>query len=149
MPGFSAPRLQKDEGSSVGAGQSQKVCSDLCTLCSRFWFLSSRDAGLLEPLERHQGSPTSSSVWREDPGLLSRPCTAGTLRSESETQRKPEFPFVSQQSHRNSRKTTWFPLHHNRVLSPNGRGGWTPLRPLRGLQEPRVATREEIGRAHV
>ena len=37
MPGFSAPRLQKDEGSSVGAGQSQKVCSDLCTLCSRFW----------------------------------------------------------------------------------------------------------------
>ena len=32
-----------------------------------------------------------------------------------------------------------------RVLSPNGRGGWTPLRPLRGLQEPRVATREESG----
>ena len=28
---------------------------------------------------------------------------------------------------------------------PNGRGGWTPLRPLRGLQEPRVATREESG----
>ena len=30
-------------------------------------------------------------------------------------------------------------------LSPNGRGGWTPLRPLRGLQETRVATREESG----
>ena len=29
--------------------------------------------------------------------------------------------------------------------SPNGRGGWTPLRPLRGLQETRVATREESG----
>ena len=28
----------------------------------------------------------------------------------------------------------------SRVLSPNGRGGWTPLRPLRGLQETRVAT---------
>ena len=25
--------------------------------------------------------------------------------------RKPEFPVVSQQSHRNSKKTTWFPLH--------------------------------------
>ena len=33
----------------------------------------------------------------------------------------------------------------DRVLSPNGRGGWTPLRPLRGLQEPHVATREESG----
>ena len=31
------------------------------------------DAGLLEPPERPQGSPASSSVWREDPGLLSRP----------------------------------------------------------------------------
>ena len=28
---------------------------------------------------------------------------------------------------------------------PNGRGGWTPLRPLGGLQETRVATREESG----
>ena len=36
--------------------------------------LSSRDAGLLEPPERPQASPASSSVWREDPGLLSRPC---------------------------------------------------------------------------
>ena len=26
--------------------------------------------------------------------------------------RKPEFPVVSQQSHRNSKKTMWFPLHH-------------------------------------
>ena len=32
----------------------------------------------------------------------------------------------------------------SRVLSPNGRGGWTPLRPLRGLQETRVATREDV-----
>ena len=31
--------------------------------------LSSRDAGLLEPPERPQGSPASFSVWREDPGL--------------------------------------------------------------------------------
>ena len=36
--------------------------------------LSSRDAGLWEPPERPQGSPASFSVWREDPGLLSRPC---------------------------------------------------------------------------
>ena len=36
--------------------------------------LSSRDADLVEPPERPQGSPASSSVWREDPGLLSRPC---------------------------------------------------------------------------
>ena len=33
----------------------------------------------------------------------------------------------------------------DRVLSPNGRGGWTPLRPLSVLQEIRVATREESG----
>ena len=30
--------------------------------------------GLLVPPERPQVSPASSSVWREDPGLLSRPC---------------------------------------------------------------------------
>ena len=35
--------------------------------------LSSRDAGLLEPPEWLQGSQASSSVWREDSGLLSRP----------------------------------------------------------------------------
>ena len=33
----------------------------------------------------------------------------------------------------------------DRVLSPNGRGGWTPLRPLRGFQETRDASREESG----
>ena len=32
--------------------------------------LSSRDAALLEPPERPQGSPASSSVWREDPVTL-------------------------------------------------------------------------------
>ena len=32
-----------------------------------------------------------------------------------------------------------------RALCPNGRGGWIPFRPLRGLQETRVATREESG----
>ena len=37
-------------------------------------FLSSRDSGHLEPPERLQGSPASSSVWREDSGLVSRPC---------------------------------------------------------------------------
>ena len=36
-----------------------------------------------------------------------------------------------------------WPGEQSRVLSPNGRGGWTPLRPLRGLQEPRVATKGE------
>ena len=41
--------------------------------------LSSRVAGLLEPPERPQGSPASSSVWREDPGLLSRPCRSPLL----------------------------------------------------------------------
>ena len=35
--------------------------------------LSNRDAGLLEPPERTHGRPASSSVWREDTGLLSRP----------------------------------------------------------------------------
>ena len=29
----------------------------------------------LEPPERPQRSPASSSIWGEDPGLLSRPCT--------------------------------------------------------------------------
>ena len=38
-----------------------------------------------------------------------------------------------------------WPGEQSRVLSPNGRGGWTPLRPLRGLQETRVATLEESG----
>ena len=32
-----------------------------------------------------------------------------------------------------------------KIYLPNGRGGWTPLRPLRGLQENRVATREDSG----
>ena len=36
--------------------------------------LSSRDAGFWEPPERPQGSPASSSVWRQDSGLLCRPC---------------------------------------------------------------------------
>ena len=36
-------------------------------------FLSSRDTVLLEPTEWTQGCRASSSVWREDPGLLSRP----------------------------------------------------------------------------
>ena len=36
--------------------------------------LSSGDADLLEPTEWPQGSPAYSSVWREDPGFLSRPC---------------------------------------------------------------------------
>ena len=36
--------------------------------------LSSPDADLLEPTESPQGSPAYSSVWREDSGLLSRPC---------------------------------------------------------------------------
>ena len=35
--------------------------------------LSSCDADLLEPPERLQGSPASSSVWREDTWLVSRP----------------------------------------------------------------------------
>ena len=35
--------------------------------------LSSRDTDLLEPIGWPQGSPASSSVWREDSGLLSRP----------------------------------------------------------------------------
>ena len=36
--------------------------------------LLSRDAYLLEPTEWPKGSQASSSVWREDSGLLSRPC---------------------------------------------------------------------------
>ena len=36
--------------------------------------LTSRDADLLEAPEWPQGSQASSSVWREDSGLLSRPC---------------------------------------------------------------------------
>ena len=32
----------------------------------------------MDPPRRPQGSPASSSVWREDPGLLSRPCITGT-----------------------------------------------------------------------
>ena len=37
-------------------------------------FLSSRDTDLLKPTEWTQGCRASSSVWREDSGLLSRPC---------------------------------------------------------------------------
>ena len=43
-------------------------------LLQRVLILSSRDAGLLGPPERPHGIPAPSSVWREDPGLLSRPC---------------------------------------------------------------------------
>ena len=39
----------------------------------------------------------------------------------------------------------WVAPSSRRVLSPNGRGGWTPLRPLRALPETCVATREEGG----
>ena len=38
-----------------------------------------------------------------------------------------------------------WPGEQSRVLSPNGRGGWTPLRPHRGHQDISVATREESG----
>ena len=34
-----------------------------------------------------------------------------------------------------------WPGEQSRVLSPNGRGGWTPLRPLRGLQETKAPRR--------
>ena len=53
--------------------------------------LSSRDAGLLEPPERPQGSPASSSVWREDPGLLEE----GLSRSLSGGGGRPSFPSPS------------------------------------------------------
>ena len=33
-------------------------------------------------------------------------------------------------------------------IEANGRGGWTPLRPLRGLQETRVAIRLRSGSKH-
>ena len=36
--------------------------------------LSSHDGYLLEPTERPKGSQASSGVWREDSGLLIRPC---------------------------------------------------------------------------
>ena len=36
--------------------------------------LSSRDTDLLEPTEWLKGKQTSSGVWREDTGLLSRQC---------------------------------------------------------------------------
>ena len=37
-------------------------------------FLSSREGYLLEPIEWPKGSQASCGVWREDSGLLSRPC---------------------------------------------------------------------------
>ena len=46
--------------------------------------LPSRDADLLEPPEWLQGSQASSSVWREDSGLLSRPCRKRRLSSRDE-----------------------------------------------------------------
>ena len=38
-----------------------------------------------------------------------------------------------------------WPGEQSRVLSPNSTGGLTPFRPLSGLQEIPVATREESG----
>ena len=46
--------------------------------------------GGLRPPERPQGSPASSSVWREDPGLLSRPCRK--RRPSALAQIAPFFP---------------------------------------------------------
>ena len=72
-PGPNVP-LQGRQGSWVafqapsGSQASSRGEAKDCAL------LLSRDPGLLEPPERPQGSPASSSVWREDPGLLSRPC---------------------------------------------------------------------------
>ena len=45
-------------------------CWDADIICILYFV----NTGLLEPLERPQGSPASSSAWREDPWLLSRPC---------------------------------------------------------------------------
>ena len=43
-------------------------------LCRRLRGRGCANCQSLPPPERPQGSPASSSVWREDPGLLSRPC---------------------------------------------------------------------------
>ena len=72
--------------------------------------------------------------------------------------RLPEFPVVTQESCRNSRKTTRFPHHRemrpffsagprvqSRVPSQNSTVGLTPFRPLDGHQEIPVSTREESG----
>ena len=72
----------------------------------------------------------------------------------------PEFSIVTrekpQTSHHNSRKTTRFSHHHemkpfflggprekSQVPSENSIGALTPLKPLKGLQEILIATREE------
>ena len=63
-PAARGPRLAGSPGSQASSRGEAKDSA----------LLSSRDAGLLEPPERPEGSPASSSVWREDPELLS---TAG------------------------------------------------------------------------
>ena len=49
---------------------------------------------------------------RAIPTQLSLPTRMEEWTSLGQHKRKPEFPVVRQQSHRNSKKTTWFPLHH-------------------------------------
>ena len=56
--------FQTPPGSQASHREEAKDCA----------LLSSRDAELLEPNEWPQGSKASSSVRREDSGLLSRPC---------------------------------------------------------------------------
>ena len=102
----------------VGTGESGLVLSEEGNPAG----LSSRDAGLLEPPERPQGSPASSSVWREDPGLLSRPCRKRRPSAHEDGARQerrfpcvvwkgfPAFPAhlrMRPVSRGNSRRATW------------------------------------------
>ena len=63
--------LVRRQGSQVSMRVARGSAS---WLSSHGRVLSSCDAYLLEPTEWSKGSQPSSSVWREDSGLLSRPC---------------------------------------------------------------------------
>ena len=86
-----------------------------------------RDLTALAPRERLPELPV---LLREKPH--SRTTARENLRDAPVIGRRgPSFPAL--------------PGEQSRVLPPNTRGGLTPFKPLSGLQETRVATREESG----
>ena len=97
-----------------------------------------------------------------EPGSAPPRHAHGDLTSLAPHERLPELPVIPREKpntgatdRENPRDApifaTWrpsflaWPGEQSRVLSPNSTGGLTPFRPLSGLQEIPVATREESG----
>ena len=106
------------------------------------WGLRNGRGPHLEGRQEHQ----ASSLFLTPTLRLQGPCRVGTGESGLVLSEEGNPAGLSSCSG-GLRPLVELPGEQSRDLSPNERGGWTPLRPLRGLQEIRVATREDIGEA--